>query len=73
MRYCLREQNGHLKLQSTPSQTLGFALNDSSTGLLGWLVEESHEGMDNAHYTMPDEEALTFVMMHWMQGAVGSE
>ncbi len=25
--------------------------------------------MDNAHYAMPDEEILTFVMMHWMQGA----
>jgi hypothetical protein len=69
MQHYLHEQNGHLKLQSTRSQTLGFVLDDSSTGLLGWLVEKSHEWMDNAHYAMPDEEILTFVMMHWMQGA----
>ncbi len=69
MQHYLHEQNGHLKLQSTRSQNLGFALDDSPEGLLGWLVEKSHEWMDNAHYAMPDEEVLTFVMMHWTQGA----
>lgn len=69
MQYCLREQNGHLKLQSTRPQTLGFALDDSPEGLLGWLVEKLHKSMGYAHYTMPDEEILTFVMLHWMQGA----
>lgn len=67
--YYMTEQIGYLKLQTTRPQTLGFALDDSPTGVLGWLVEKFHEWMDNENYTMPDDEVLTFVMMHWMQGA----
>ncbi|KAK4696198.1 hypothetical protein P7C71_g1681, partial [Lecanoromycetidae sp. Uapishka_2] len=69
IQYYLREQNGYFVLQTTRPQSLGFALDDSPAGLLGWLVEKYHQWMDNAHYTMPDDEILTFVMMHWMQGA----
>ncbi|KAL8662960.1 MAG: hypothetical protein Q9202_004283 [Teloschistes flavicans] len=69
MQYYQKEQNGYLKLQSTRPQSLGFGLGDSPIGLLGWLVEKFHEWMDIANYTMPDDEILTFVMMHWMQGA----
>lgn len=65
----MKEQNGYPKLQSIRPQSLGFALDDSPTGLLGWLVEKFHEWMDTAHYDVPDDEILTFVMMHWMQGA----
>ncbi|KAL8923475.1 MAG: hypothetical protein Q9208_004603 [Pyrenodesmia sp. 3 TL-2023] len=69
MQYYQKEQGGYLKQQSTRPQSLGFGLGDSPIGLLGWLVEKFHEWMDVANYTMPDDEALTFVMMHWMQGA----
>ncbi|KAL8952317.1 MAG: hypothetical protein Q9222_001769 [Ikaeria aurantiellina] len=69
MQYYQKEQNGYLKVQSTRPQSLGFGLGDSPVGLLGWLVEKFHEWMDVAHYRMPDDEVLTFVMMHWMQGA----
>lgn len=69
MQYFLTEQKGYFEQQSTRPQTLGFALDDSPTGLLGWLVEKFHEWTDHAHYKMPDDEILTFVMMHWMQGA----
>lgn len=63
------EQNGYLKVQSTRPQSLGFGLGDSPIGLLGWLVEKFHEWMDVANYSMPDDEIINFVMMHWMQGA----
>ncbi|KAL8742067.1 MAG: hypothetical protein Q9184_008309 [Pyrenodesmia sp. 2 TL-2023] len=69
MQYYQKEQGGYLKQQSTRPQSLGFGLGDSPIGLLGWLVEKFHEWMDVANYTMPDDEVLTFVMMHWMQGA----
>ncbi|KAL8990219.1 MAG: hypothetical protein Q9177_001077 [Variospora cf. flavescens] len=69
MQHYRDEQNGYLKVQSTRPQSLGFGLGDSPIGLLGWLLEKFHEWMDVANYTMPDDEIITFVMMHWMQGA----
>ena len=69
LQYYMKEGNGYLKQQSTRPQSLGFGLGDSPIGLLAWFVEKFHEWMDVAHYTMPDDEVLTFVMMHWMQGA----
>ena len=64
----MKEGSGYLKVQSTRPQSLGFGLGDSPIGLLGWLVEKDHDWMDSENYQMPDDEALTFVMMHWMQG-----
>ena len=69
IQHYMKEGNGYLKQQSTRPQSLGFGLGDSPVGLLAWLVEKFHEWMDVANYTMPDDEVLTFVMMHWMQGA----
>ena len=65
----VKEGDGYMKLQMTRPQSLGFGLGDSPIGLLGWFVEKFHEWMDVANYTMSDDEVLTFVMMHWMQGA----
>ena len=69
LQYFLKEQSGYLKQQSTRPQSLGFGLEDSPLGLLGWLVEKYHEWIDVKHYSMPADEMLSFVMMHWMQGA----
>lgn len=69
LQYYMKEGNGYLKQQTTRPQSLGFGLGDSPIGLLGWFVEKFHEWMDVENYTMPDDEILTFVMMHWMQGA----
>ena len=64
----MKERSGYLKIQSTRPQSLGFGLGDSPIGLLGWLVEKYHDWMDSESYQMPDDEVLSFVMMHWMQG-----
>ncbi|KAL8675463.1 MAG: hypothetical protein Q9168_000164 [Polycauliona sp. 1 TL-2023] len=69
MKHYFKEQGGYMRIQSTRPQTLGFGLGDSPIGLLGWLVEKFHEWMDVSHYEMPDDEIITFVMMHWIQGA----
>ncbi|KAL8812816.1 MAG: hypothetical protein Q9223_002028 [Gallowayella weberi] len=63
-----QEEGGYMKIQSTRPQSLGFGLGDSPVGLLGWLVEKYHNWVDVEHYNMPDDEFLTFVMMHWMRG-----
>lgn len=64
MQHYAREGSGYFKQQTTRPQSLGFGLGDSPIGLLAWFVEKFHEWMDVAHYTMPDDEILTFVMMH---------
>ena len=63
------ELDGYFRVQANRPQSLGFGLGDSPIGLLGWFVEKYHEWMDIANYTMPDDEILTFVMMHWIQGS----
>ena len=60
---------GYAHIQSTRPQSLGFGLGDSPVGLLGWFLEKYHDWMDLTHYQPSDDEILTFVMMHWMQGA----
>lgn len=69
MQRFLNELDGYFKVQTTKPQSLGFGLGDSPIGLLGWFVEKFHDWMDIANYTMSDDEILTFVMMHWMQGS----
>ena len=64
MQHYAKEGSGYFKQQTTRPQSLGFGLGDSPIGLLAWFVEKFHEWMDVAHYTMPDDEILTFVMMH---------
>ena len=65
----LGQDSGYFKQQTTRPQSLGFGLGDSPIGLLGWFVDKYHEWVDIANYTMSDDEVLTNVMMHWMQGA----
>lgn len=63
------EESAYGAIQRTKPQTLGFGLGDTPIGLLAWFVEKYHSWMDTSNYTMPDDEVLTFVMMHWIQGA----
>lgn len=63
------DQSGYLEQQKTRPQTLGIALGDSPLGLLAWFVEKFHDWVDTENYTLTDKEVVTFVMMHWIQGA----
>ncbi|KAK6212683.1 hypothetical protein LQW54_004950 [Pestalotiopsis sp. IQ-011] len=62
------DQSGYLEQQRTRPQTLGFALGDSPVGLLAWFVEKFHDWAD-VHQSLTDDEVITLVMMHWIQGA----
>ncbi|KAF3390248.1 putative epoxide hydrolase [Penicillium rolfsii] len=63
-----KDQSGYLELQKTRPQTLGFALGDSPIGLLAWFVEKFHDWGD-VYEEFSDTDIITFVMMHWIQGA----
>lgn len=60
--------SGYLEQQRTRPQTLGFGLGDSPVGLLAWFVEKLHAWME-VREGLSDEEVITLVMMHWIQGA----
>ena len=63
------DQSGYLEQQRTRPQTLGIALGDSPLGLLAWFIEKFHDWVDTDNYKLTDKEVVTFVMMHWIQGA----
>ena len=68
MMHWQQEESAYSNLQRTKPQSLGFGLGDSPIGLLAWFLEKYHGWMDIDHYKISDDEILTFVMMHWMQG-----
>ncbi|KAH8596909.1 epoxide hydrolase [Bisporella sp. PMI_857] len=63
------DQSGYLEQQKTRPQTLGIALGDSPLDLLAWFIEKLHDWVDTDNYSLSDKEVITFVMMHWIQGA----
>ncbi|KAG8526622.1 uncharacterized protein KY384_008823 [Bacidia gigantensis] len=65
----MKEHMAYAMVQGTKPQSLAFGLGDSPIGLLAWFLEKYHAWTDNEHYSWPDDQILTFVMMHWMQGA----
>ncbi|KAJ5981181.1 hypothetical protein N7499_001806 [Penicillium canescens] len=62
-----QDQSGYLEQQKTRPQTLGFALGDSPVGLLAWFVEKIHDWAD-VYSAFSDDDIITLVMMHWVQG-----
>ncbi|KZL88060.1 epoxide hydrolase [Colletotrichum incanum] len=62
------DQSGYLEQQRTRPQTLGFALGDSPIGLLAWFLEKFHDWAD-IYEDLGDDDLVTLVMMHWVQGA----
>ncbi|MEU3771159.1 epoxide hydrolase family protein [Amycolatopsis keratiniphila] len=67
---------GYLHLQATRPQTLAYALNDSPTGQLAWIVEKFAEWTDPAK-ELPDDAVdrdhlLTAVSLYWFTGAGAS-
>ncbi|CAG8165845.1 unnamed protein product [Penicillium salamii] len=63
-----KDQSGYLEQQRTRPQTLGFALGDSPIGLLAWFVEKIHDWAE-VYDAFSDDDIITLVMMHWIQGA----
>jgi microsomal epoxide hydrolase len=70
-----RELIGYAILQSTRPQTLAYALTDSPTGQLAWIVERFKDWTDSTD--RPEEAVdrdamLTKVMIYWLFRTAGS-
>ena len=70
-----KREGAYAELQRTKPQALGQALNDSPTGLLGWLVEKHRmwsdcDGDVERRYTR--DELVTQAMVYWVSGNVAA-
>jgi pimeloyl-ACP methyl ester carboxylesterase len=67
---------GYLQIQGTRPQTLAYALNDSPTGQLAWIVEKFREWTDPARELPEDavdrDQLLTGVSVYWFTGSGAS-
>ncbi|MDQ7907129.1 epoxide hydrolase [Phytohabitans sp. ZYX-F-186] len=70
------DMSGYMQIQGTRPQTLAYALTDSPTGQLAWIVEKFHEWTDPAA-KLPEEAVdrdrlLTNVMIYWLTNTARS-
>jgi len=72
----MTERNGYFQIQATRPQTIAYALTDSPTGQLAWIIDKF---MDFTHPadTLPDQvidrdRILTNVMLYWLTGTANS-
>ncbi len=71
----LDDEGGYYRIQTTRPHTLGFALDDSPTGLCAWIVEKFRAWSDcdgdlTRCYT--DDQLLDNVMLYWVTGTATS-
>ena len=67
--------SGYSKQQSTRPQTLGYALTDSPSGQLAWIVEKFWSWMDcdgHPENTVSRDELLDNVMLYWCTASAAS-
>ena len=67
---------GYLHLQATRPQTVAYALTDSPTGQLAWLVEKfkewSHPADSLPEAAISRDLLLTNATLHWLGGGAGA-
>lgn len=68
--------NGYFQIQATRPQTIAYALTDSPTAQLAWIIDKFHEWTHPAD-ALPDQvidrdRLLTNVMLYWLTGTAGS-
>lgn len=70
-----RAEGGYAHMHSSKPQTLGYGLNDSPTGLLGWITEKFHSWVDPhtpLDQVITHDELLTNVTIYWVTQTIGS-
>lgn len=68
-RHFKRYETGYQAIQGTKPQTLGYALNDSPTGLAAWIVEKFRTWGDtggDVESSFTRDELLTNIMIYWV-------
>jgi len=66
---------GYSKQQSTKPQTLGYALADSPSGQMAWILEKFHDWSDcegHPENVFPRDHLLDNVMLYWLNNAGAS-
>jgi pimeloyl-ACP methyl ester carboxylesterase len=68
-------EGGYKAIQSTRPQTLGYALNDSPTGLAAWIVEKWRAWTDSGgapEARLSRDVLLTMLTLVWVSGSITS-
>jgi microsomal epoxide hydrolase len=71
----MMREGGYAMIQSTRPQTLAYGLNDSPTGLAGWIVEKFRSLSDCAgevERRFSKDELLTNIMIYWVSETINS-
>ncbi|WP_188196247.1 epoxide hydrolase family protein [Nonomuraea sp. SYSU D8015] len=61
-----QEGGGYLAIQNSRPQTIGYLLNDSPAGQLGWIAEKFEEWTDLPY---DRDQLLTIVSLYWFTGS----
>ncbi len=77
--YYNTSDSGYSKEQSTRPQTLAYALADSPTGQLAWIVEKfwswsdcERDGSRHPEHAVSRDEMLDIVSLYWFSNSAGS-
>ena len=71
----MENERAYQQIQGTRPQTLGFALDDSPSGLAAWIVEKFHAWCDcgdDIESRFSKDDLLTNVMLYWVTGTGSS-
>lgn len=71
----MANERAYQQIQGTKPQTLGFALDDSPSGLAAWIVEKFHAWCDcdgNVESRFTRDELLTNITLYWVTGTATS-
>jgi pimeloyl-ACP methyl ester carboxylesterase len=60
------EDSGYLAIQNSRPQTMGYLLNDSPAGQLGWIAESFERATDLPY---DRDQLLTIVSLYWFTGS----
>ncbi|WP_116364346.1 alpha/beta fold hydrolase [Parahaliea mediterranea] len=79
MNFYQQWDSGYSKQQSTRPQTLGYALADSPTGQLAWILEKFYawadcerDGQKHPENALSRDEMLDNVMFYWLNNSAAS-
>lgn len=67
MEWFMNEGSSYRAQQSQKPQTLGYSLQDSPVGLLGWIYEKLHDWTDG--YPFTEDEVCTWISLYWFSTA----
>jgi pimeloyl-ACP methyl ester carboxylesterase len=70
-----RKEGAFAAIQSSKPQTIAYGLNDSPSGLAGWITEKFNSWGDNNGYienSFSKDELLTIISIYWFTQTAGS-